>query len=1045
MAAEGTNRCSAERGGTGRPHEQLGLAVCAETESAAEGGEQAHRPTGPASAPARCGQLQLLPDAPDRLLALLPPSTPCRFHSVLPLLFQGSPLSTMSFILTRPPSPSLDIPQRDHRHDEDSLSAALHAALQPFSSSSSHPTGHPHNHATNSALPHDPPTADMHKDKQEKFPPTLDIVVNSDTLCLRGTGIDVNAALLSGNVVLHLAEPTSIKEIVLQFRGKARLPVSSSEPLSLSSSQLTYLVCNHEWSFLEGNRAHAHTLKAGRHLFPFQLQIGGSLPSSIATTALGGASVQYKLRATAVRPGFGLGIAHRDLQATLPISILRGFTAEALEYQQTLEIENTWPEKLMYSIMLPHKAWAAGAPLAAVVKFAPLAKGARVRSVATTLNETVKLYARQGTQESTRVIASTRHDIVDGRALCVDEQTHRYRIPLLHHHAHTHTSAARLPTSSSPASPAAGHAHHNSVPSLNGAGAGSYFPALGSHPPSPLHAGAELAPLTTTTSNSSASSGPAPAPGSGAAPSPSPAAGDEHVMAHTTHPVPAPLPPMDPSEAELIEPAVDIVTTLGIMVPMHATPSHSLEPIQVSHRIRWSILIGNSDGHTSELRCSLPLHVLDARLADEARVATLATRRLLLGAADIDGGTAQLGTDSAEGQGAEDDMDLPSYPAHVRDRVANAYLPEAAVMRVVNPWVMQGVSPTLGAGGGGGGVHSESSSGVQSPAAFETWAIPGAGSYSAPAGAHGNAHPHANRHHLPHEPAPGAQPLEWVNTELLLSLGQEAPEAPPPAVSVPRTTPPSRTPPEGGSAAASRHGSRFPSRRSSRAGSRAGSRASSPERGAHAQAHAHAHAHGAPAPAGETYVHNGSTASRNMHGLFNIAMRPFTSLGSTFGLASRSASHTNLHGHALSHGPTNTHSPSQAPSAAASTVNLLAGGAGGGPGTPAEPQPAPLTSPQLLHRAFTEVPDYDMASRGFLGGGITPLTSLRGLPSYEEAERTGGGGAQRAGGAERSLSDTDLVGMFAGAQRQQQQQQLARAQGARTAASTPPPPPARGL
>ena len=62
----------------------------------------------------------------------------------------------------------------------------------------------------------------------------------------------------------------------------------------------------------------------------------------------------------------------------------------------------------------------------------------------------------------------------------------------------------------------------------------------------------------------------------------------------------------------------------------------------MSYRVRWSILIGNLDGHTSELRCSLPIHVLDYRLAEEARVATLATRRLLLGAGDVDGGEAVL-------------------------------------------------------------------------------------------------------------------------------------------------------------------------------------------------------------------------------------------------------------------------------------------------------------------------------------------------------------------------------------------------------------------
>jgi hypothetical protein len=41
----------------------------------------------------------------------------------------------------------------------------------------------------------------------------------------------------------------------------------------------------------------------------------------------------------------------------------------------------------------------------------------------------------------------------------------------------------------------------------------------------------------------------------------------------------------------------------------------------------------------------------------------------------------------------------------------------------------------------------------------------------------------------------------------------------------------------------------------------------------------------------------------------------------------------------------------------------------------------------LLHRAFTEVPDYGVAARGFIGG-VTPLSSMRDLPSYDEAERS---------------------------------------------------------
>ncbi|KAJ2995924.1 hypothetical protein NUW54_g7305 [Trametes sanguinea] len=100
-------------------------------------------------------------------------------------------------------------------------------------------------------------------------------------------------------------------------------------------------------------------------------------------------------------------------------------------------------------------------------------------------------------------------------------------------------------------------------------------------------------------------------------------------------------------------------------------------------------------------------------------------------------------------------------------------------------------------------------------------------------------------------------------------------------------------------------------------------------------------------------------------------MKPFTSLSSTFSIGSRSSSHANLQ--ALHQ--------QQSHSANGSSAHSPNGG-GTGASTPAA-IPEPMTTQEMLHHAFTQVPDYQMASRGFLGGGITPLESLRDLPSYE--------------------------------------------------------------
>src|SRR6267154_2600642 len=106
--------------------------------------------------------------------------------------------------ITRPSSPQLPSPVDDH------LSAALHAALTRV-----HKDMHP-------------------KDKSHHDKSRIDIIPDSDVLALKGTAVDVEPALLSGHLVLTLSEATSIKEINLQFRGKARIPPHLNDPYVLS-------------------------------------------------------------------------------------------------------------------------------------------------------------------------------------------------------------------------------------------------------------------------------------------------------------------------------------------------------------------------------------------------------------------------------------------------------------------------------------------------------------------------------------------------------------------------------------------------------------------------------------------------------------------------------------------------------------------------------------------------------------------------------------------------------------------------------------------
>lgn len=126
----------------------------------------------------------------------------------------------MSFYVAPTPSPPVGENQGHGAIEEDALTSVMHSALHAFTSNTSHT---PSNHTTGE-----------HGMLQEKSKTSLEIIVEPEILCLKGTGPDVEPALLSGHVVLHLTESTSIKGISLSFRGKARLPAPTHEPCVLN-------------------------------------------------------------------------------------------------------------------------------------------------------------------------------------------------------------------------------------------------------------------------------------------------------------------------------------------------------------------------------------------------------------------------------------------------------------------------------------------------------------------------------------------------------------------------------------------------------------------------------------------------------------------------------------------------------------------------------------------------------------------------------------------------------------------------------------------
>jgi hypothetical protein len=758
----------------------------------------------------------------------------------------------------------------------------------------------------------------------------------------------------------------------------------------------------------------------------------------------------------------------------------------------------------MYSIMIPHKAYAAGDAIPALLRFTPTAKGVSVLSIALELQEsaTVRWRYRSDVQ-SVRTLCSAKYDVKEGKAVKIippgsnpteatgepssgattggigDTSTasqstegkkfgHSSRSTSFknlmnfvgpHHggtssssvrgygHHHHGRIAADLSLSSTSSPPVSRTTSSSVLQTLGNGGPGAGV--NGSGPMFLLHD----SPLETPSSSrrpsqedirdaclSNATFGSTRGEGS-ALNSVSGVAGGQHQQHQ----------PTSSTNIDVDVPASgdeELTAKVYLRIPLSATPSHSSSvstssaysshdvryplPLTVSHKVRFSVLLSNLDGHTSELRCALPAHILDEHLLREARAATRMTREILLGrrrrrgrdrrraviSAEQLGDAAVPGTsslahppdlgdiagdaantddimddeegwdDEADDDDDDDDppIELPSYNSHIHDRVANAEIDYGNATNVYLPNSLA-ETPALASPADSSPHHASRPSSSRG------------GSSGAPWGG---------------QQQQQRQPLEF-DEELMLSLGAVAAEA---TVSSQVSSPiaaaplqpsfsspwlPSSTARHGGGSGGGRSGFWSPSgggsRAQSRTNSRANSRAPSPEpRGSGGGDDTHV-----PETASDSHSHasgSGSSGGGRSSGIFS-SLKPLSSLNMS-ALRHGSSSSKSTSGQ-----PPFTASFSSSSSSAASSMissaSLPARRARSRPPSPTAPLPPQQHHPyQQSHipvnvgvggaYALNRVPSYDVSSRGFLGGGAPPLQLYRDLPTYEQVESTRNGG-----------------------------------------------------
>ncbi|KAK2596668.1 hypothetical protein QQS21_006243 [Conoideocrella luteorostrata] len=201
----------------------------------------------------------------------------------------------------------------------------------------------------------------------------FDIRLDQDFIVFRGNDHESSGQLLKGVVVLCLSAPLRIEDIHLRLVGTLRLSWtdhrSSAPGVSGQKVDKATTILDHRWQpFVGGPHGKSMTLPAGNYEYPFEFMLPGDTAESVE--GIPEASITYRLKATV-----GRGKLAYDLHAYKHLRIIRTLEPGALEFLHAMSVENIWPNKVDYSIIIPQKAVVFGGTINMEMRFTPLLKG----------------------------------------------------------------------------------------------------------------------------------------------------------------------------------------------------------------------------------------------------------------------------------------------------------------------------------------------------------------------------------------------------------------------------------------------------------------------------------------------------------------------------------------------------------------------------------------------------------------------------------------------------------------------------------------------
>ncbi|KAF3761501.1 hypothetical protein M406DRAFT_342285 [Cryphonectria parasitica EP155] len=206
----------------------------------------------------------------------------------------------------------------------------------------------------------------------------FDIRLDNDFIVFRGNDHESSGQLLKGTLVLCLPAPLRIEDVHLRLLGTERLNWTDARitPTGISNQKVdrNQTFYDHRWPNFIGGKGKTIVLDKGNYEWPFELMLPGDFCESIE--GMPEASITYHLKATVAR-----GKLAYDLHAKKRLRIIRTLESSALEFLHAMSVENIWPNKVEYSIVIPQKAVVFGSSIPLETRFTPLLKGLKIGEI----------------------------------------------------------------------------------------------------------------------------------------------------------------------------------------------------------------------------------------------------------------------------------------------------------------------------------------------------------------------------------------------------------------------------------------------------------------------------------------------------------------------------------------------------------------------------------------------------------------------------------------------------------------------------------------